>query len=102
MQKQKVILLDVAVAHPRDQPIFAGGPQIRSRTYRSKGAASTQSIQKWWDIETCKNKECHTASIAGCVLEGHMKVATVFLVLLAPAVFAQESHDALLQHWDYR
>ena len=30
-----------------------------------------------------------------------MKVATVFLVLLAPAAFAQESHDALLQHWDY-
>lgn len=30
-----------------------------------------------------------------------MKVATVFLVLLAPAALAQESHDALLQHWDY-
>lgn len=30
-----------------------------------------------------------------------MKVATVFLVLLVPAAFAQESHDALLQHWDY-
>jgi len=30
-----------------------------------------------------------------------MKVAAIFLVLLAPAAFAQESHDALLQHWDY-
>ena len=30
-----------------------------------------------------------------------MRILVLFLVLLAPAEFAQESYDTLLQHWDY-
>ena len=30
-----------------------------------------------------------------------VKIISFFLTLLAPAAFAQESHEALLHHWDY-